>query len=304
MHGFLLIDKPAGITSHDVVRRIRRRLKVRRVGHGGTLDPMATGLVPVAIGEATRLLEYLSDSDKGYHATMRMGETTDSQDAEGVIVETSDWSALGCSDVESALHAMSGDIEQIPPMYSALKKNGIPLYKLARKGIDVERQPRPVRIHSIALTACTLPEVSFDVICSKGTYVRTLAHDVGRSLGCGAHLTGLRRFRHGCYDLSSATELATFESADDDEISAMLIPLIDVLPELPLVPVLPEAIDRLLNGVPPTVSEVENGSALQDGMKVRLVAGSRLLAIATFAPGRQREQRGDFELAKVFVGKP
>ncbi|PLX98425.1 MAG: tRNA pseudouridine(55) synthase TruB [Desulfuromonas sp.] len=299
MHGLLIIDKPAGITSHDVVRRIRRKTGIRRVGHGGTLDPMATGVIPVAIGEATRLLEYFSESDKGYAATMRLGSITDSQDAEGEIVATGEWQGLSCSEVNQAIIRMNGPIEQIPPMYSALKRNGTPLYKLARQGLAVEREPRPVVIRSINMTACELPEVSFDVVCSKGTYVRTLAHDIGQDLGCGAHLSGLRRFRHGAFEIAAAVNLERFEASED--VEQYIVPLIDMLPDRPLVPVGEEAAGRLCNGIPPAAVEADLPPGIVDGTMVRITAGKKLLAVAHYAPGREREKRGDFELAKVFV---
>ncbi len=299
MHGFFIIDKPAGITSHDVISRVRRKLKMRRVGHGGTLDPMATGVIPVAVGDATRLLEFFSDSDKGYAATMRLGITTDSQDADGEIVAEADWQGLDASAVEDAINSMSGIVEQVPPMYSALKKNGVPLYKLARQGVDVERKPRKVEIRSIRMTACDLPDASFDVVCSKGTYVRTLAHDIGQKLGCGAHLTALRRFRHGPYELSGAVALNDFEAAED--VCSQLIPLIDVLAEAPLVAMQDEAAQRLMNGIPPQAAEVDLPGQIVDGQLVRLTDGEKLLAVAAYAPGREREKRGDFELSRVFT---
>jgi len=301
MHGFLIIDKPAGLTSHDVVRRIRRKLGIRRVGHGGTLDPMATGLMPVAVGDATRLLEFFSDSDKGYLATMQLGATTDSQDADGQIMETADWSGIDHFMVKSAINAMVGPIEQVPPMFSALKRDGVPLYKLARKGIAVDRPPRPVLIRSIEMTDCSLPEVSFSVVCSKGTYVRTLAHDIGQQLGCGAHLTALRRFRHGPYDLSAAVTLSQFEAESPTGAAALMIPLIEILTDLPLGQLSVVAIERLMNGVPPQQDEVTFTDPCVEGDMVRLTDGEKLLAVATFAPSRKEEKRGDFELSRVFV---
>lgn len=299
MHGLLIIDKPGGMTSHDIVRRVRRKLGIRRVGHGGTLDPMATGLIPVAVGDATRLLEFFSDGDKGYSATMRLGVTTDSQDADGEVVATADWSELDVADVEVAIQEMSGPIRQVPPMYSALKRNGVPLYKLARKGVEVERQARDIVIHSIRVTDCSLPDVSFDVVCSKGTYIRTLAHDIGQTLGCGAHLTALRRFQHGPCTLDKAVSLDQLEAADDP--SVYLVPLVDMLADLPLVTLQPDAIGRLMDGVPPAVSEVSFSEPLEEGAQVRLTDGHKLLAVACYAPARTSEKRGDFELSRVFT---
>jgi len=299
MHGFLLIDKPGGITSHDVVRRIRRKLNIRRVGHGGTLDPMATGLIPVAVGDATRLLEFFSDGDKGYSATMRLGETTDSQDADGEIIAKADWQQLQAAEIKNAINGMAGPIEQVPPMFSALKKNGVPLYKLARQGIDVERQARQIVIRSINMTDCSLPDVSFDTLCSKGTYIRTLAHDIGQQLGCGAHLTSLRRFRHGPYDIADAVSLDQFENTAD--VADLLIPLIDVLHNFPLGHLGPEAVERLMNGVPPQKEEVEIDGPCAEGDMIRLTDGEKLLAVAAYAPSRKEEARGDFQLSRVFV---
>ena len=301
MHGFLLIDKPAGLTSHDIVRRIRRKLGLRRVGHGGTLDPMATGLIPVAVGDATRLLEFFSDGDKAYTATMRLGVTTDSQDAEGVVIDTAEWEHLLVGEVEAAIARMAGEIEQVPPMFSALKKDGVPLYKLARQGVEVERPARTVIIRSITMTDCSLPDVTFDVHCSKGTYVRTLAHDIGQQLGCGAHLTALRRTVHGPYRLDSAVPLDEFEAADAETAAGMMIPLIDVLSDFRLLQLNPEAVARLLNGVPPEMAEAVADIDLDDGEMVRLTDGEKLLAIARYAPAREKEKRGDFELSRVFV---
>jgi len=301
MHGFLIIDKPAGITSHDIVRRIRRKLGIRRVGHGGTLDPMATGLVPVAVGDATRLLEFFSDSDKAYSATICLGVTTDSQDAEGEIVTTADWQSLRPEDVETAVNSMAGRIDQIPPMFSALKRDGVPLYKLARQGIEVERKARSIVVHSIKMTGCSLPTASFDVVCSKGTYVRTLAHDIGQKLGCGAHLTALRRFQHGPYNIDQAVELESFENVSDKTALAMMIPLIDVLSMFPLVKLNADAVGFLLDGVPPQAADTDPDIELNEGDTVRLTDGEKLLAIALFSPSRLHEKRGDFELMKVFT---
>ena len=299
MHGFLIIDKPAGMTSHDVVGRVRRKLGIRRVGHGGTLDPMATGVIPVAVGDATRLLEFFSDSDKGYAATMRLGITTDSQDADGEVVATADCQHVSAADVEETLQSMAGPIEQVPPMHSALKKNGVPLYKLARKGREVERPPRSVMIRSIEMTDCALPDVRFDVTCSKGTYIRTLAHDVGQKLGCGAHLTALRRFRHGPYGLDSALTLAQLEESENAD--GLMIPLVDILPDFPKLTLEPDSIGRLMDGVPPAAADTDLSESLAAGEMVRLTDGEKLLAVARFAPSREKEKRGDFELSRVFT---
>ena len=204
--GILNLNKPKGWTSHDVVAFVRRLTGVRRVGHAGTLDPMATGVLLVCLGRATRIAEYLMTGRKRYSATIRLGISTDSHDADGrVIAEapvTSD-----CAAVEQALTQYRGPIEQIPPMVSAIKKNGQPLYKMARRGITVERPPRPVEIYGLSLLDCVPPELSIEVVCSPGTYIRALARDLGRDLGCGAHLTALTRTASGDFSLTDAIEL-------------------------------------------------------------------------------------------------
>jgi tRNA pseudouridine55 synthase len=301
MQGFLIIDKPAGITSHDVVRRVRRAAGMRRVGHAGTLDPMATGLLPVALGDATRLIEYFSDREKGYSAVMRLGSETDTQDSEGVELAAADWSGIDAAQVEAALVQFRGEIEQIPPMYSALKKDGVPLYKLARQGIEIERPVRKMTIHSLEMTGFAPPEVCFDVVCSKGTYVRTLCHDLGRTLGCFAHMTGLRRFLHGRFDLSSAVSLEEVEQRGAENLSELLLSPLDALNYMPRCSIEGAAYDRLLNGIPPAFDEVvlESGHC-RDGDLVCLTQGAELLAVVRYEPQRQTEIRGDFRLQKVF----
>ena len=301
MQGFLIIDKPAGISSHDVVRRIRKVTRIRRVGHAGTLDPLATGLLPVAIGDATRLIEYFSDREKGYSATMLLGSETDTQDCEGEVLETADWQAVDAAGVEATLGQFRGEIEQVPPMYSALKKDGVPLYKLARQGVVIERPARKMTIHSFNLTEFSPPTVSFDVICSKGTYVRTLCHDIGRDLGCLAHMMSLRRFLHGRFDLSMAVTLETVEEVGVEGLSELLLSPLDALAGFPRFVIQGEAYGRLLDGIPPAVDEVQfEGELCADGTLVCLVHNDTLLAVARYEPQRQTEIRGDFVLQKVF----
>lgn len=204
--GILNIHKPAGITSHDVVNAIRRLVGIRKIGHAGTLDPMATGVLVLCLGRATRLSEYLAASEKAYLATVRFGIETDTFDADGVTVSSSP-ATLQRAQVLDELRGFQGAISQVPPMYSAVKKRGQPLYKLARKGIQVERDPREAHISHIALTDWSPPDISLEVVCSAGTYVRVLAHDLGQKLGCGAHLTGLVRTRSGRFSLGEAVPL-------------------------------------------------------------------------------------------------
>ncbi|MDD5251722.1 MAG: tRNA pseudouridine(55) synthase TruB [Patescibacteria group bacterium] len=223
MEGFLLIDKPAGITSHDVVYRVRRATGVKRVGHAGTLDPFATGLLIVGVGRsATKRLGEFLGADKEYEATLRLGATSDTQDLTGVITPVMNPAPVGAGqsrskatgswpsreEILAALKKFSGEIEQIPPMYSAKKIAGKKLYELARAGQVVERQPAKITIHEIELKSFTPPEAVIRVRCSSGTYVRTLAHDLGQTLGCGAYLTALRRTAIGGQTVSHALPLA------------------------------------------------------------------------------------------------
>lgn len=222
MLGVALVDKPAGITSHDVVHRLRRTLHTRRVGHSGTLDPLATGLLVMAVGPATRFLQYLPLEPKEYVGTLRFGQETTTQDADGEVVRE----APVPDDLEArlveVLASFCGLIEQTPPMYSAIKREGQPLYKLARQGIEVEREARTVRIDAIDLLDVAEGEARVRVVCSGGTYVRTLAHDIGAAVGCGAHLTSLRRTRVGKFLVEDAV-------APDAVSSETLVPLAEAL---------------------------------------------------------------------------
>ena len=197
LDGALLIDKPAGPTSHDVVDEIRRQFRIKKVGHCGTLDPMATGLLMLVIGRATKIQDLLMSEDKEYEGTMTLGSSTSTQDRQGEVVEEKPVPDLSKDQIEAAFGKFMGDFEQMPPMVSAIKKDGVPLYKLARKGQTIERDLRPVSVKGYRVTRVELPEIDFTVQCSKGFYVRTYAHDIGAELGCGGHLSALRRTRSG-----------------------------------------------------------------------------------------------------------
>lgn len=204
--GVVVIDKPAGITSHDVVNRLRRLSKIRRIGHAGTLDPLATGVLILCLGRTTRLVEYLVGLPKTYEATVRLGQTTNTYDAEGEIIQERPI-AVEKHQLEKALTNFRGPIQQQPPLYSAIKHKGQPLYKLARQGIEVERPTRPVTIYELTLLKFQPPEVQLLVNCSSGTYIRSLAHDLGEALGCGGHIIALRRTTVGNFQVASATPL-------------------------------------------------------------------------------------------------
>lgn len=223
--GLLLVDKPSRLTSHDVVDRIRRQFRFEKVGHAGTLDPQATGLLILMIGRATRLANALLAGDKNYEGTMRLGITTDSQDADGRVISEADYSHVTREQLEAASRKMTGDLMQTPPMVSAAKKNGVPLYKLARQGKTVERAPKLVHVYRFDLRDFTPPRATFFLHCSKGFYVRTLCADLGAALGCGAHLEQLRRTQVGEFNLSQATPLADLLQMDRNQILEKLIPL-------------------------------------------------------------------------------
>jgi tRNA pseudouridine55 synthase len=232
--GVLLLDKPGGMTSNLALQKARRLLNAAKAGHTGTLDPMATGLLPVTFGEATKFSADLLDADKAYRATLRLGMTTTTGDAEGDVTRTVAVDATDDS-IDAAVSRFLGTIEQVPPMHSALKRDGRPLYELARAGIEVERAPRQLRIHSLRRVERAGNSLTLDVECSKGTYVRVLAEDIGRVLGCGAHLIALRRTRVGPLSLDDAVTLATLEAMSPADRRACLRPVDALLDSLPRV---------------------------------------------------------------------
>ncbi|MFA5547204.1 MAG: tRNA pseudouridine(55) synthase TruB [Porticoccaceae bacterium] len=210
VNGILVVDKPAGITSNDTLQKAKYLFYAAKAGHTGSLDPMATGVLPICFGEATKFTQFLLDADKCYLSTFRLGVTTTTGDAEGEVIETRSAAGIDAARVEDAMVAFEGDILQVPPMYSALKKDGVPLYKLAREGIEVERQARPVTIFSyqlLAFRAGEVAEADVEIRCSKGTYVRTLAEDLGAALGCGGHVSRLHRSAAGCFTDADAISL-------------------------------------------------------------------------------------------------
>ena len=225
--GVLLVDKDPGFTSHNAVALCRRVLGTKKVGHCGTLDPMATGMLIIVIGKATKLQDQLMCEDKVYCATMKLGIETNSQDADGEVVAQKPTHGISAADIHAAFEHFHTEFDQVPPMYSAVKINGVPCYKLARKGKEVERKARRVRVIHYEITRIDTEraEVDFTVHCTKGFYVRTYAHDIGQRLGCGAHLTALRRLRSGHFDISQAVDVPTLKAATREEIIARLIPM-------------------------------------------------------------------------------
>ena len=230
LEGILLIDKPRDHTSHDVVARLRGKLKMKRIGHAGTLDPMATGLLVILVGKATKVSQYLVSLDKEYEGTIELGKVTDTQDAEGEVMATKPVPVLTEDEVQVTIKSFLGDQYQLPPMYSAIKIAGQPLYKAARKGEEVVREPRFIRVMSWDLLRFASPQIDFRLRCTKGTYVRTLAHDLGAKIGCGAHLAALRRTATDKFTVSQALTLDQIQGMTLPEIEQRLIPAREAVP--------------------------------------------------------------------------
>ena len=226
LDGALLIDKPAGPTSHDVVDAIRRRFGIKKVGHCGTLDPNATGLLIIVLGRGTKLSEKLMGDDKVYEGTVKFGEATDSYDADGEITGIKPVPPLNLDQLNTAAATFVGDLMQTPPMVSAIKKQGIPLYKLARKGIEIEREPRLVHIYNFRFIDYHEPLGQFTIACTKGTYVRSIAHELGQKMGCGAHLATLRRTASGKFDAAESTPLVEVLKLTPVELEKKVIPFL------------------------------------------------------------------------------
>ena len=249
--GILVVDKPPGITSMEVVRQVKRLTRVRRVGHGGTLDPGATGVLPVCFGQATRLMEYLIEGTKIYRARVRLGISTDTYDLSGTITQERDPSQVTREQAERELTPFTGTILQQPPMYSALKREGKRLYQLARAGIEVERPPRKVQVLRLELMEWTSPFFVLEVECGRGVYMRSLVHDLGEALGCGAHLDSLTRLRAGPLTLGEAISLERFhQEVEAGRWTSLLWPPDAVLPHMEVVMVDPRSERAMRNGQP------------------------------------------------------
>jgi tRNA pseudouridine55 synthase len=224
--GILLVDKPPRLTSHDVVDRVRRHFGFKKVGHCGTLDPAATGLLIIVLERATKLQDRLMADDKTYEGTLHLGVATDSQDADGEVLAEKPVPALSAAELEAVIAKFRGDIQQIPPMVSAKKIGGQTLYKLARKGKTIEREPRNVHIYDFRILNISLPRVQFRITCTKGTYVRTLCHDIGELLGCGGHLAELRRTRSGQLDVKDAHTLDALLQLNRAQLQPLIVPIL------------------------------------------------------------------------------
>jgi tRNA pseudouridine55 synthase len=247
INGILLLDKPLGFSSNQALQKIKWLLKAAKAGHTGTLDPLATGLLPLCFGEATKFAHYLTDADKTYIATIKLGITTTTGDAEGAVLSTQPVN-VNQADFETVSQQYIGEISQVPPMYSALKFEGKALYEYARAGVEIERQSRLVTIHKIEINAFAGDVAVITVTCSKGTYIRTLAEDIGQQLGCGAHLIGLRRTATANYDISQAVNIEQFEALSDEQRLALLAPADSAVLHLPAMTLDDDSVFYLLQG--------------------------------------------------------
>jgi tRNA pseudouridine55 synthase len=271
--GVLVIDKPVGMTSHDVVQIVRKGTNIRRAGHTGTLDPRASGVLVVLIGPAVRLSEYISASDKRYQATIRMGASTETYDSEGPVTHTSTSVDVTEEEFEEALDSFVGEIEQVPPPYSAVKVKGRKAYEMSRKGEKVELEPRQINVYSLELLEWAPPEAVVDVYCSSGTYVRSLAHDLGQKLGCGAYLVGLRRTKSGRFTLRDSVPLRKLREAfASGDWYRYLIPAADALADWPLVELDGDMVELVRHGHRVEADEDAQGWARGVSMQGDLVA--------------------------------
>jgi len=293
MDGILNINKPAGMTSHDVIAVIRRLSGQRKVGHSGTLDPAATGVLPVFLGQATRVIEFLDDEVKIYRAGVMLGATTDTGDAAGNITSRRNYETVTAENILAILPRFRGRILQTPPMYSALKHHGQPLYRLARAGISVEREPREVIIHRLEMLGYHPPLLRLEIECSRGTYIRSLATDIGEALGCGAYLEALERTRSGIFDISKAATLPDLAKAfTAGDIDKFLHPLDSVLQSIPRIELNEEEADAIATGQTITAVPGETGEKLR---RRAYTSDGRLLAILTW-----RQEEGAWKPQKVF----
>ncbi|MEQ6918054.1 tRNA pseudouridine(55) synthase TruB [Halomonas aquatica] len=278
VNGVLLLDKPAGLSSNHALQRVRRLFQAQKAGHTGTLDPMATGLLPVCFGEATKFSAHLLEADKVYRTRVELGVVTDTGDAEGTVIERHAVPRLTEADVEGVLARFRGEIDQVPPMYSALKHHGRKLYELAREGKSIERAARRVTVYDARLLACEEEAFELEVRVSKGTYIRTLAEDIGRALGCGAHISALRRLATGPFDAEGMLDLDSLEAlAEQAEREATLLPVDVLVDHLPRLDVDLVAAGRLTHG---QAARVEAGVGAE-GETTRLYRGEAFLGLGT-----------------------
>lgn len=261
MHGVINVCKNTGQSSFDVVAKVRKAAKTKKVGHTGTLDPEASGVLPICLGKATKIIDYIMENQKVYRVTLKLGIVTDTYDLEGTIVKETDASFIQKEDVLKVIESFKGDIMQVPPMYSALKKDGVRLYELARKGIEIERPARPVTIHFIKNIEISLPEITMDVCCSKGTYIRSLCFDIGEKLGVGAVMTSLVRTVNGPFKIEEAVNI---KDLTNENINDYIISIDEALAEFPSFTVAEKFRKLLVNGVAIMDKRIYNGNLLEE----------------------------------------
>ena len=283
--GILLVDKPEGPSSARIVAAAKRITGARKIGHLGTLDPFASGLLPLAVNEGTKAAKYFLDADKGYTGALTLGAETDTQDRTGEVVSRGDPPALGRRQIESLRREFSGELHQVPPMYSALKKDGARLYELARQGLEVSREARRVRVEIVRLEQSGPAELEFELTCSKGTYVRTLAADIGRFLGCGAHLGRLRRVKSGPFRIAGAVSLEDLEAVDDAD-AVPLVPLNDALGHMSCAVLDTQAVERLRKGLQGPLAGMALPSDLETARRVVDPSGC-LVALIGWEPAAE-----------------
>src|SRR3989344_3398755 len=291
MNGILVIDKPGGLTSHDVVMIVKKKLWANKAGHIGTLDPIATGILPVCINGATRLARFLEGGRKEYVASIKLGEETDTYDAEGNVVLKKDITPVRKEDIIAVVHSFRGRIRQTPPMFSAIKVNGVALYRLARQGVEVERAPRDVEIYDIHVEDIMFPFITVRIACSKGTYVRSLAFDIGKKLGCGAHLAGLIRTRSGIFSINDSVSM-------DNACEKDIIAIERLFADLPGISVDEISALRIRNGLMPfnngSAMELNISSSIKDGEMIKFTLNGRIIALANY------KGSNGFRLERVF----
>jgi len=291
VNGILLLDKPAGLTSNAALQQVKQLFRARKAGHTGSLDPLASGMLPICLGEATKVSAFLLDADKHYWVSCRLGERTTTADAEGEVVESRPYSGVTGGQLQGVLEGFVGELEQIPPMYSAVKHQGQRLYKLARQGLEVEREPRQITIHELTLLGFEPPLAEIEVRCSKGTYVRTLVEDIGEQLGCGAHVADLRRLGVGPYDAAGMVSLEALgklrEQGGEASLDALLLPMESGLAQWPGVNLTGDAAFYLRQGQPVLVPHAPTSGwvRLYEG-KTRFLGVGEILDDGRVAPRR------------------
>jgi len=304
MDGFFVIDKPVGLTSHDVVSLVRKQLKTKKVGHTGTLDPFATGVLPIAVGRGANAIQFLDETEKEYWAVMRLGISTDTQDHTGIALCEKDSGHVSAEEIQETFKRFTGTLRQIPPMYSAVKIGGVPLYKQARKGIEIDRPARAVEIFSLNLESYKPPFISFSVRCSKGTYVRTLASDIGDAFGCGAHLSELRRTRSGPFKETAVLTLEVLtQMAAESRLDSFLLSPYDALSNLKDIQLDETGEARVFNGAAPDGNHVLGcaGQEMLPGERFRLSRRAILLAVAEHSGSKGAYSSQNTRLLRVFT---